>query len=242
MFFDKLKSVIKTPEIEFLCFKEDLGIIPEPIPAKKFIPDWFKALPPKVDNKDKLNAGTVKRCLPFLDAMSVGWLIPLVADVEFVTNADASGLTYKCLFDRELIESHGFGQVTTDKAPNPNMPKPPMKFLNWWAIRVPKGYSVLFVPPLNRQDPRFTCMSGFVDCDGYFEFINFPFFFNQPNYTGIIEAGTPMVQAIPIKRDALLKNHSIGPLTTDDIALREKTRKLRRVHEAHYHDNVRVKK
>jgi hypothetical protein len=81
-------------------------------------------------------------------------------------------------------------------------------------------------------------MSGFVDCDGYFEYINFPFIFNQPNYTGIIAAGTPMVQAIPIKRDGLLKKSRIRPFTKDDHQEIETTRKRRKVHESIYRDFI----
>lgn len=238
MFFDKLKSVVKTPEIEFLCFEDDFGIIPEPYPARKYMPEWFKALPPKINKENKLENSTIKRCAPFLDSMTVGWIIPLVADVQFITNEDASGVNYKWTFHRTLVENHGYDQVSVDRCPNPNLPKPPMKFLNWWAIKVPPGYSVLFVPPLNRQDPRFTCMSGFVDVDGYFEFINFPFFFNEPNYTGIVEAGTPLVQAIPIRRDAILSKEKIRKFDKKDHDDLSKTRKFRSVHESVYRDKI----
>lgn len=238
MFFDKFKSVIKTPEIEFLCYEEDYGIIPEPYPARKLMPEWFKALPPKVNRENKIENSTIKRCAPFLDAMTVGWIIPLVADVQFITNGDGSGVDYKWSFSRTMVENHSAAQISDGKIPHPQTPKPPMKFLNWWAIKVPPEYSVLFVPPLNRQDPRFTCMSGFVDCDGYFEFINFPFFFNEPNYIGLVEAGTPLVQAIPIRRDALLSKEKIRKFERKDHEDLNRTRKLRSVHESVYRDKI----
>lgn len=238
MFFDKLKSVIKTPTIEFLCYKEDYGVLPEPYPARKLMPEWFKALPPKINKENRFKNSTIKRCAPFLDAMNVGWIIPLAADVEISTNDDASGVSYKWQFYRTMIENHGKSQISTEKEPNPNDPKPPIKFLNWWAIKVPKGYSVLFVPPLNRPDPRFTCISGLVDCDGYFEFINFPFFFNEPNFVGIIPAGTPLVQVIPIKRDALFRDHEARAFTDEEIEELEFTRRQRSIHESHYRDYV----
>ena len=65
--------------IEFLCRPEDLGVIAEPIPAKTALPSWLRKLP-GVDrtNLTATNNGlTVKRCMPFLDAMTTGWLIPL---------------------------------------------------------------------------------------------------------------------------------------------------------------------
>lgn len=242
MIFDKLKSVVKTPEIEFLCFEEDYGVIPEPYPARKFMPDWYKHLPARINKQNKLENSTVKRCPPVLDAMSVGWIIPLVADVQIISNGDASGIEYKWQFHRTMIENHGEDQISTKDYPNPNLPKPPIKFLNWWAIRVPPGYSVLFVPPMNRQDPRFTCMSGFVDCDAYFHFINFPAFFNTPNYTGILDAGTPLVQAIPIRRDAIIKKEKVRKFNEKDRKELNRSSKLKQMHESYYRDFVWSKK
>lgn len=236
-----MKSVIKTEEVEFLCYERDYEVIPRPIPARKILPQWFKDLPPKIDNQNKLENSTIKRCAPFLDAMTMGWIIPLVADVEIVSNDDASGFNYKCLFDQPVIEAHGMKQVEG----NPQSPKPPMKFLNYWAIKMPPGYSMLFVPPLNRPDMRFQCIAGMVD-DGYMgndnlEFINFPFFFTQPNYTGILKAGTPLVQAIPIKRDDISMNTQIcnvNKLSTEDLALIDRTRRRRKSHESMYRDSL----
>jgi hypothetical protein len=238
MLFENLKSVIKTPTIEFLCEEDLFGMMPEPYPARKFMPEWFKELPPKLNRENKIENSTIKRCAPVLDAMSVGWIIPLCGDVEFISNNNASGVNYKWTFMRTLVENHNVDQISTQKAPHPQTPKPPMKFLNYWAIKVPKGYSVLFVPPLNRQDPRFTCMSGFVDCDGYFEYINFPFFFNIPSYTGIVEAGVPLVQAIPIKRDGIIQRSNVRKFNKQDHEDLDTTRKRRKSHESIYRDFI----
>lgn len=234
----KLKSVIKTPVIEFLCYEEDYGVIPEPYPSRKFMPEWYKALSPKLNKENKFENSTIKRCPPFLDAMTAGWIIPLAADVQFITNETASGVSYKWQFYRTMVENHLEFQITSDAAPNPNSPKPPMKFLNWWIVKAQPGWSVLFVPPLNRPDPRFTCISGLVDCDGYFEFINFPFFFNAPNYTGIIEAGTPLMQVIPIKRENLPREYEARAMTKKENKLLQFTRRQRSIHESHYRDYV----
>lgn len=238
--FKKLTSVTGDDTIEFLCYPEDKGVIPEPIPSRKFIPDWFKRLQPKMyEDASKsggggLESSTIKRCPPFLDAMTTGWLIPLAADVEFKTNNDASGIDYKWKFHRPMVENHSAEQVSG----NPNSLYPPIKFMNHWAIKVPPGWSVLFVPPLNRPNLHFECLSGFVDCDGYYEFINFPGFFKTPMFEGIIEAGTPLIQAIPIKRDGLMKNYTNRAMTQQELDELEKTRAKVRVHESHYRDTV----
>jgi len=234
------KSLFKNNEIEFLCHPEDQGVIPEPYPARKLIPDWYKSLPMKTG--PGLRSSTIKRCNPFFDAMSAGWIIPLAADVEIKTNEDASVVNYNWEFYKPIIENHNMNQIHTEKKPNPNFPKPPIKFLNYWIIKCPADYSILFVPPLNRPDPRFTVMSGFVDCDKYFEYINFPFVFNQPNFHGIIEAGTPLVQAIPIKRSTLIKKNKNSCMTNIDLQNLDLTRKKLKSHESTYRNKLWEKK
>jgi hypothetical protein len=33
------------PKIRFLCAPEDEGVIAPPVPAKSYLPDWFRRLP-----------------------------------------------------------------------------------------------------------------------------------------------------------------------------------------------------
>lgn len=229
---------IKQGVIEFLCEEKDFGIIPKPIPSRHLIPEWFKKLPGKIDGKETLNNSTIKRCPPFLDAMTMGSIIPLVADVSFSTNEDASQVQWNHNFYKSVVESHSWKQITSPKAPNPVDPLPPIKFLNYWMIKVPKGYSVMFMPPLNRPDPRFYCLSGVVECDKYWEYINFPGFITQPNFQGIIPAGTPLVQCIAFKRDSVLRGEKISKLSAEDLKRRQKTRDKRASHESYYRDQL----
>jgi len=242
-FFDKFVKGAGDDTIEFLCRPELLGIIPEPQSSRKNIPEWFKHLQPKMKDPSKdgpgpMGSSTIKRCPPFLDAMSIGWTIPLVADISITTNEDASGLDYSWKFPYTMIENHIEPQIKG----HPGLPKPPIKFINHWLIKVPPGWSVLFVPPLNRPNPHFECLSGLVDCDGYFEYVNFPAMFNTPNWEGILEAGTPLVQAIPIKRDIFDIKSNTRAFDRQDEEEYGKTRLKVSVHESHYRDNVWTKK
>jgi hypothetical protein len=73
----------KLPVIEFRCRADDRGVTAEPVPVLSAPPDWFHRLP-GVDG-DKLTATndgvTVKRCVAFLDSLSIGW-VPLGATVR----------------------------------------------------------------------------------------------------------------------------------------------------------------
>jgi hypothetical protein len=224
------------PKIEFLCEEDELGNIPSPYPSRKYMPEWYKALPMKMGTG--FDQSTLKRCPPFLDAMVTGWIIPLVADVYIESNEDCSHIKYDTAYPRPMIENHSQAQVTSDKCPAPHLPKPPIKWMNYWAIKCPKGYSLLFTPPMNRTDPRFTCFSGIVECDGYFEYINFPFVWNEPNFKGIVPAGTPLMQVIPIKRNTLFKDFEARAFNENDYKDLRNTRHKRQSHESHYRDTI----
>lgn len=191
----------KPRSIRFRCRSEDDGVIPPPVPAKTFMPDWFRKLP-AVD-PEKLSTGdsglTVKRCMPFLDAMTAGWIIRLAATVRMETSNGGSKVDTAWDFDRTLVSNHGAHQV----AGNPRAPLPPCKFHNYWSIRTPPGWSCLFVQPLNRPNGIFEIVSGVVDTDSYTAEIHFPFFATGTDGLHIIEKGAPIAQVIPFERKAL---------------------------------------
>ncbi|HEY9347529.1 MAG TPA: hypothetical protein VIQ53_19555, partial [Inquilinus sp.] len=92
------------PVIEFVCQPQDHGVIAEPRPAKSVLPDWFRKLPP-VD-KDHLTVTstglTVKRCMPFLDAMTTGWILPLAATVRLDIRENGHAVEAGWEFDRVM--------------------------------------------------------------------------------------------------------------------------------------------
>jgi hypothetical protein len=100
------------------------------------------------------------------------------------------------------------------------------KWLNPWGIKTPKGYSCLFVPPVHGGNQIFTVLEGIVDTDRYFGLINFPFVLNDVNFEGMIPAGTPIVQIIPIKRDewrsSLGSEKDLKDLVESDTFIRTK--------------------
>ncbi len=190
--------------IRFSCRPEDHGVIAPPVAAKTVLPDWFRKLP-AVDAQQASatnNGLTVKRCMPFLDAMTTGWILPLAATVRLEIKDGGSAVDAGWEFDRVMVSNHGAHQV----AGNPKEPAPPCKFHNYWSIRTPPGWSCLFLPPLNRPAQPFECVAGIVDTDTYAAHIHFPFFATAPDGLYVIEKGTPLVQVIPFRReDAALK-------------------------------------
>jgi hypothetical protein len=204
MFFTKPTA----SRIRFLCSPEDDGVIAPPVAAKTVMPDWFRRLP-AVDAAVACasnNGLTVKRCMPFLDAMTSGWILPLAATVRLEIRDEGRVVEAGWEFDRVMVSNHGAHQV----AGNPREPSPPCKFHNYWSIQTAPGWSCLFVPPLNRPGQPFECVAGVVDTDTYSAHINLPFFASAPDGVYTIEKGTPLVQVIPFLRDASTGKAHIG--------------------------------
>lgn len=214
-------SILKRPQpkITFLCRKEDEGIIPAPVRAKTALPDWFRKLPPVTEARVSTNDSglTVKRCMPFLDAMATGWVIGLAATVRM--EILDKGQTVNCGwdFDRTLVSNHASHQV----AGNPREPLPPCKFHNYWTIRTPPGWSCLFVPPLNRPNGVFEVVAGVVDTDTYQSEIHFPFFATGEDGLHVLERGTPIVQVIPFRRETTDLDGDIRSESEDERATRK---------------------
>jgi len=188
-------------------FTDTMGVSKEysPKPASFFIPEWYKKLESYTNGEKKptgqgKTSATAKRCMPVFDAIAGGYIIVSAADV-FVSQKKAEDGIKQPWFEWSnygLIQFHPIEQMPEHPKRNGHMAYP--KWTNPWAIKTPKGYSTLFVQPMHRESP-FTILPGIVDTDTYIAPVNFPFVLNDVNFEGLIPAGTPIAQVIPIKRD-----------------------------------------
>jgi len=161
---------------------------PKPEPSSKAMPEWYRQMPGVKNTRM-----TIKKCVPFLDAMMSGYTISLAADVEFIEDG------YVNLTKVQMVSNHHPEQTINVPVPPEYSPQP-YKWENFFIMSTPKGYSTLFTSPLNRLDLPFISLSGVVDTDNHPVPVNFPFFIRK-DFRGIIPAGTPIIQAIPFKRD-----------------------------------------
>jgi hypothetical protein len=208
MFFKKIE--FRAPE-NYL--KADLEL---PIPAKKNIPEWYKKL------NHTLYQKTVKGCMPFLDALTAGYIIKTPYDFAIVHNeknpndgkvsqGNFSALkeVRKASQDLNIPFMDNYTHETFQLEGSPQLEKNSNmgfhKFVSPWIIKTPPGYSCLFVTPMNNKDDRFEVISGIVDTDTYNIPINLPLIINSDKYKSIktiVKKGTPIVQVIPFKRDS----------------------------------------
>src|SRR4051812_16592370 len=76
-------SVEESLTVTFRCPPELIAILPRPIPAVQGLPNWFKSMPRRAfSGVLQQEQPTLKRCPPFVDAMTYGFLIPLVTDIK----------------------------------------------------------------------------------------------------------------------------------------------------------------
>jgi len=204
-------------EIEFSAHEDYFALKEDyPIPTKLNIPEWFKKLEHNLFNK------TVKGCMPFLDSLTTGYLLKIPQDfnirhnVKNENNLDDSFqsfglhsmntfLSAKSINLNSGINVHPINQLEGSPFIEKNKNLPFYKILNPWKIKTPKGYSCLFLPPLNNSDDRFSIIPAIVDTDTNPLEINFPIIINGDKYPVLettIKKGTPYVQIIPFKRDS----------------------------------------
>jgi hypothetical protein len=195
----------KIKEIKFITenkFVEDF--IPMPKPTKFYLPDWYKDTDKLFgENKIQFNNNgdlplTVKGCMPFFDALSMGYVQETWCDIHISRVNNNISYSYRSpeieiMGDRDL---RSFGKFKIDENYE-NV------FFHWnrvWNLVLPKGYSALITHPFNREDLPFKSFSGIIDYDNYHLSGKVGFIIKK-NFEGIIPAGTPMYQIIPFKRD-----------------------------------------
>src|SRR5215212_316772 len=130
------------PRIEFHT-RAPIADIPAPYPASLHVPEWLKAMAPDFEH-----GGTVKRCPPFVAAMTAGYIIPAPADARITMSA--AGELEAC-GTLNFLGTHPQGQV----AGAPFGDRRILKFENPWIIVTPSEFLCLITAPLNRFELPF---------------------------------------------------------------------------------------
>ena len=178
----KIKFVPGTQDIEELVACPELG--------KNFIPQWYKDIP---GGKEIVN---VKKCIPFLDSISVGYIQKTWTDIYVEKNNGEISF-----FHNHKVMM--FGQREgTDIPVSEYYYKTELVWQRPWSVILPDGMSALVTHPINRVDLPFTTMSGIVDFDKsiHAPIGNIPFFIKN-GFIGVIPKGTPMFQILPFERN-----------------------------------------
>lgn len=211
--------------LTFRCLPALEKILPRPMPAVQGLPEWFKSMPAHNYNPTMgKETETVKKCPPFIDAMTFGFLIPLVTDLEvrdgeFSWNFAPDGVVGE--FPHSPVGFHDPSQIAG--APFLDDDRFIIKFNNFWNIEAPPGYSLLCTHPVNRTDLPFTTLTGLVDSDTFHHSpLAFPARWHDTEFNGVLPKGTPVAQCIPVKRETW--NSRFEVLSTEAAEIMMKTR------------------
>lgn len=183
---------------------------------KDIIPEWYKKLEKFTGGKLDIEPSTVnvKSCIPFLDTYLTGYYVPTPVDFLVTEENGEVFVKWRKWEDPNVPLSSYVGVRGPEMTKG--MPTPPGyhdKHFTWTtqlSLKCPKGYSLLITQPLNRFDlPTYT-LTGIVDAENILQSGNLPFFVKK-GFTGLIKAGTPIMQVIPIKNEPwkLVENENL---------------------------------
>jgi hypothetical protein len=219
------------PEIIFTPENKDvLARFISPRPASEFVPQWYKdqsgwSTDSMTVGDNGLTNSTIKKCMPVFDDMTAGYIICLSSDI-FISLDDAGNprMDWSITNCPSFISTHSPQQISTLPVADEYCPLP-FKFKNSYRVITPAGYSCLFRQPmwLNPAVPFF-CFSGIVDTDEHPVPVEFPFLIKK-SFTGVIEAGTPIMQVIPFKREEWIsriegEDNNMGRLEYDKTTVK----------------------
>jgi hypothetical protein len=185
-------------KIKFCATSKDMvDVWPHPKPASQFIPEEYKKL--ERFEKGNMHNPTLKTCIPFLDSMTAGYIIPF--DQDYLVDPVEKDFSVT----PATREQHDFGYHKKTQLPKSwrkSAGENAGKFINKWLIKTPPGYSCLFIHPMNRVEERWKIIEAIVDTDTYINTINFPFILKKRDKQFLIKKGDPMIQVIPFKRES----------------------------------------
>jgi hypothetical protein len=182
------------PRIEFHALGPGLAKIPHPYPAGRHIPDWLKDMPPDYQH-DGIPGGTLKRCPPFLAAMTAGYIIPAPFDARLIMSEQGE---FSARGTVNFLSTHFAAQVKGAPFGAARV----VKFENPWIIVTPPEYFCLITAPVNRFEIPFIALSGIVETGAYYREVHLPMACAmQPGQTFQLQRGAPMIQVIPIRRE-----------------------------------------
>jgi hypothetical protein len=234
---------MKRPKI--MKFGSSAEFITMPTPSSSKVPNWYKKIPKQTDGTSHPRifvpgkegvypTRTVKHCAPFLDSLTSGYMGELWQDIQVTRTMSGTEISWATT--PEVCQSRD--PDNSDNFPVPAGCSPTQYvWLSPYIFKTPPGYSLLITHPFNRFDLPFFTLTGIIDADYVAPSGNLPFYLNE-DFEGTIEAGTPIFQAIPFKRENWQSEF--------DPSLEEQSRRSRwmsfRTAKGYYRENHWVKK
>lgn len=192
-----------------------VGVVPDvadtyPLvePAVKHVPRWHSDMPRnrKVESGDSVR--TVKTCMPFFDAMTLGFIIPCPVELRLSISGQGSNIAYRyhgypdpqgCQSTSQPVTGHDNSQTAG------YFDGPIIKIASPYYIETAPGYSALVVAPFNKVSGLLP-FAGLISTDRYKNPVNFICRWGGPDGEFVVKFGEPLAQVIVVKNGARVTN------------------------------------
>jgi hypothetical protein len=179
------------------------GVLEKPKPASEYIPEWYKNAKSYTDPSGKKAPtldgtpyATIKRCMPVWDLMTAGYIIETPYDIyvrqtpegPYFQWGEMQAIAFQSM---DQFQNHPYSRGINYA----------VRILHPWSIKTPKGWSILICEPQHHEPTPIITANGIVDTDTYSLPFNMFIKLRDPNFEGMIPAGTPFAQIIPFKRE-----------------------------------------
>lgn len=235
-------------KIKFYPFNDRTpAFTPEPIPATKNVPDWYKKMPSDINEEMALPQGTststVKRCMPIFDAITAGYILSLPCDI-YVDATNPAKLTWSIpnplnMVKNDLVSSHSREQYSTYPIDEKRYHRDLFRIMPFWAVETEEGHSILVTHPIHRDPSPLYAISGIVDSDRFIVDGHFSFLVEK-DFKGVLKQGMPLVQVIPFKRDDY-EMELVDPIVANKLITKQRLF-LRSTFKFGYKNKMRAKK
>lgn len=174
----------------------------QPVPMKRTLPEWYKnAESTYIPEGGGEPMAGLKKCMPYVDMMVTGYALVFPTDVTVKKTEDGQlDISWDRIAFGEFIAERDVNMGATMPRPYGFAPNH-LVFSGRWGWKTPRGWSTIVTHPFNRVDLPFHTISAFMDSDEFHGAGNIPFFIRE-DWEGVIPAGTPFAQVVPVKREA----------------------------------------
>jgi hypothetical protein len=204
------------PKVEFRYLIPNMNAIMPIIPAKAYKHAWAKRARAHMTELMQNNPDLFKekfvhitKCVGIRDIMQRGWIVRSWMDIVIETASNGTDVKWFSPLDqreflprRDAISFHAPEQLSDfyESWPDDAL-RMLIKINTPWAVKVPRGYSMLLMPVAYADESRFTVMSGLIQSDLPAAPINVQMRWHVKEGKELIKAGTPLAQLILIKDD-----------------------------------------
>ena len=201
-------------KIKLECFTADAAIhkfFPISL-AKKFIPEWFKSIPPMGEQ-----TATIKHCDGFHNLYSRGWVMPMWSDLLLETDKEGGyKYQYSGSFESYPGGNRGYqpiDQHSSEQLGNKFLDHIHLKLLSPWIIKEKSGVDFYYSENtwgIKKYFDDITILPGVLNFKDQHT-ANINMFLEKKNNKFIIEHNTPLIHCIPLSEAKLeIENHLVS--------------------------------